>query len=111
MAQEYINYTLTGYTNRWRAKLSSTFGLRKQGVTVEFDYSDLTTADMTARINNWRVAIMSMMATPNEARLDLGWQPATDPGADELHFPANMAAVGSQSSGSAPDNAGRPEGT
>src|ERR1043165_462865 len=25
MAQEYINFTLTGYTNRWRAKLSSTF--------------------------------------------------------------------------------------
>jgi HK97 family phage portal protein len=68
MAQEYINFTLTGYTNRWRAKLSSTFDLRKQGLSIEFDYRDLTTADMTSRINNWRIAIMSMLATPNEAR-------------------------------------------
>jgi HK97 family phage portal protein len=111
MAQEYINFTLTGYTNRWRAKLSTTFGLRKDNLSVEFDYSDLTTADMTSRINNWRVAIMSMMATPNQARIDLGWQPATDEGADELHFPANMAAAGSQSTGNAPDDAGRPQGS
>lgn len=111
MAQEYINFTLTGYTNRWRAKMSSTFGLRKQGLSVEFDYSDLTTADMTSRINNWRISIMSMMATPNQARIDLGWQPSTDPGADTLHFPANMAAAGSQSTGNAPEDAGRPEGS
>jgi HK97 family phage portal protein len=111
MGQEYVNFTLTGYTNRWRAKLSSTFGLRKQGLSVEFDYSDLTTADMTSRINNWRIAIMSMIATPNEARINLGWQPSTDPGADQLHFPQNMAAAGSQSTGNAPEDAGRPEGT
>ena len=111
LGQEYVNFTLTGYTNRWRAKMSSTFGLRKQGLSVEFDYRDLTTADMTARMNNWRIAIMSMIATPNEARIDLGWQPSTDPGADQLHFPANMAAAGSQSTGNAPEEAGRPEGT
>ena len=111
MGQEYVNFTLTGYTNRWRAKMSSTFGLRKQGLSVEFDYRDLTTADMTARMNNWRIAIMSMIATPNEARIDLGWQPSTDPGSDQLHFPANMAAAGSQSTGNAPEEAGRPEGT
>jgi hypothetical protein len=66
---------------------------------------------MTSRINNWRIAIMSMIATPNEARISLGWAPSTDPGADQLHFPQNMAAAGSQSTGNAPENAGRPEGT
>ena len=111
MAQEYINFTLTGYTHRWQAKMSSTFGLRHDGLSVEFDYSALTTADMTSRINNWRIAIMSMIATPNQARIDLGWQPATDPGADALHFPANMAAAGSQSTGNAPEDAGRPPGS
>jgi HK97 family phage portal protein len=110
LGQEYINFTLTGYTNRWRAKLSSCFGLRKQGLSVEFDYNTLTTADMTARINNWRIAIMSMMATPNEARIDLGWPPSDNPEADELHYPLNMAAAGSQSTGNAPEDAGRPEG-
>lgn len=110
MAQEYINFTLTGYTNRWRAKLSSTFGLRKDGLSVEFDYRDLTTADMTSRINNWRVAIMSMIAKPDEARIDLGMQPEGGE-ADKLHFPQNMAAAGSQSTGNAPEDAGRPEGS
>jgi HK97 family phage portal protein len=110
MGQEYINFTLTGYTNRWRAKLSQAFGLRKLGLSVEYDYSDLTTADMTTRMNNWRIAIMSMIATPNEARIDLGWKPSTDPGADNLHFPQNMASAGSQSTGNA-DGAGRPEGS
>lgn len=110
-AQEYINFTLTGYTDRWREKFSSTFDLYEDDLSVEFDYSDLTTADMSSRINNWRIAIMSMMATPNEARVDLGWKPLSDEGADKLHFPANMAAAGSQSTGNAPDDAGRPEGS
>lgn len=110
-AQEYINFTLTGYTNRWRAKLSSHFGLRRDRIRVEFDYTDLTTADMTARMNNWRIAIMSMMATPNQARIDLGWTPAADEGANNLHYPQNTAAAGSQSTGTGPDNSGRPEGS
>lgn len=107
MAQEYINFTLTGYTNRWSAKLSSTFGLRKENLSVQFDYRDLTTADMTSRINNWRTAIMSMIAKPDEARIDLGMKPEGGE-ADKLHFPMNMAAEGSQSTGTAPDGAGRP---
>jgi len=106
-AQEYINYTLTGYTNRWRAKLSSTFGLRKQNLSVEFDYRALTQADMTSRINNWRIAIMSMIAKPDEARIDLGMQPEGGD-ADKLHFPQNMATEGSQSTGTQPDGGGRP---
>ena len=107
MAQEYINFTLTGYTNRWSAKLSSTFALRKDNLSVQFDYRDLTTADMTSRINNWRIAIMSMIAKPDEARIDLGMKPEGGE-ADKLHFPANMAAEGSQSTGTAPEDAGRP---
>jgi HK97 family phage portal protein len=110
MAQEYINFTLTGYTNRWSAKMSSTFGLRKQNLSVQFDYRDLTTADMTSRINNWRVAIMSMIAKPDEARIDLGMQPVGGD-ADKLQFPANMAAAGSQSTGTPADGGGRPEGS
>jgi HK97 family phage portal protein len=109
MAQEYINFTLTGYTNRWRAKLSSTFGLRKENLSVEFDYRDLTTADLTSQINNLRVAIMSGFGTPNEARITLGWEPSDDPEADKLHFPTNMAAAGSQSTGTQADEGGRPE--
>jgi HK97 family phage portal protein len=106
-AQEYINYTLTGYTNRWRDKMSQCFGLRKDNLSIEFDYRALTTADMTSRVNNWRTMIMSMMAKPDEARIDLGMKPEGGE-AGKLHFPANMAAEGSQSTGTAPDDAGRP---
>jgi hypothetical protein len=42
-AQEYINYTLTGYTNRWQDKMSQCFGLRKAGRALDrFDYRALT---------------------------------------------------------------------
>jgi HK97 family phage portal protein len=106
-SQEYVNYTLTGYTNRWSRKIESTFGLWRDGRSIDFDYRELTTADMTARVNNWRTMIMSMMATPDEARIDLGMRPEGGEAA-KLHFPQNMAASGSQSTGTAPDDAGRP---
>lgn len=107
-AQEYINYTLTGYTNRWRSKMARCFGLRKDDLSIEFDYRELTTADMTSRVNNFRTMIMSMMATPNEARIALGMPRSDDPEADKLHYPSNMAADGSQSTGTTGDGGGRP---
>lgn len=105
-AQEYINYTLTGYTNRWRAKMAQVFGLRRQGLSIEFDYRELTTADMTTRINNWRTMVMSMLGTPDEGRIDLGMPPKGGK-ADELQQPQNMAVFGSQSTGNQ-DGGGRP---
>lgn len=111
-AQEYVNYTLTGYTLRWAAKLSQSLGLRKDGVSIAFDYSALTMADMTTRVNNWRTMIMSMLGTPDEGRVDLStaFRPMPPKGgaASELQFPQNMASAGSQSTGTAPDGAGRP---
>jgi hypothetical protein len=86
MAQEYINFTLTGYTNRWRAKMSSTFGLRKDNLSVEFDYRDLTTADMTSRINNLahrhHVDDGEARRGPRRSR-----HARQRRGADKLHFP------------------------
>ncbi|MGJ4888933.1 phage portal protein [Bradyrhizobium sp. HKCCYLRH3099] len=105
-AQEYINFTLTGYTDRWRAKFSSDFGLWRDDLSIEFDYRELTTADMTTRVNNWRTMIMSMMAKPDEARLDLGLVPEGGDAA-KLHYPQNMDTQGSQSTGSG--EGGRPK--
>lgn len=106
-AQEYINYTLTGYTRRWQEKFSSKFGLRRDGISIEFDFSVLTQADLLTRMNMWRTAIMSMIAKPDEARVSFGWKPEGGD-ADKLQFPQNMAAAGSQSTGTAADEAGRP---
>jgi HK97 family phage portal protein len=107
-SQEYVNFTITGYTRRWSEKYSSTFSLRKEKLFIEFDYAVLTRADIATRYNNYRTGIMSMVLTPDEARLDDGRAPMGDDAA-KLQFPANMAAAGSQSTGTAPDGAGRPK--
>ena len=106
--QEYVNYTLSGYTSRWSSKLSSQFGLKRQGLFVDFDYRAITRGDLAARYNAYRTGIMSMFMTPNEARIDDGRNPLE--GGDKLQQPQNMAAAGSQSTGTAPDGAGRPAG-
>lgn len=108
--QDYVNYTITGYTSRWARKMEWHFGLQRQGLFIEFDLSQLTRGDVTARYNAYRTAIMSGFLTRNEARIDDGRNPIE--GADELLMPTNMASDGSQSTGTAPDGAGRPpEGT
>jgi HK97 family phage portal protein len=105
-AQEYANYTLTGYTERIAAKLDTHFDLDDEGLFVEWDFSILTRADIATRYNSYRAGVMSMFLTPNEARLDDGRDPME--GGDKLYQPQNMAAAGSQSTGTAPDGAGRP---
>jgi HK97 family phage portal protein len=109
-AQEYINYTLTGYTTRWEQKLSKVFGLRKEGIHVVHNFSAIARADVVARYSAYRVGIMSGFLKPNEARVDDGRDP--DPNGDKLLQPMNMADAGSQSSGTGADNgggSGRPE--
>ncbi len=109
LSQEYVNYTISGYTSRWKRKLSSKFGLRKQGLFVDFDYSELTRADILSRYNAYRIGIMSSFLKPNEARLDD--QRGPDPEGNKLLAPQNMSAMGSQSSGTGAGD-GRPvEGT
>jgi HK97 family phage portal protein len=106
-AQEYINFTLTGYTARWKQKLRKTFGLAKDGIEVIHDFSEIGRADITARYNAYRIGVMSGFLKPNEARTDDGRDP--DPQGDKLWQPTNMADAGSQSSGTAADSGGRPE--
>ncbi len=105
-AQEYANYTLTGYTARWSSKLDAHFDLEADDLFIDWDFSILTKADLPTRYNAYRTGIMSMFLTPNEARIDDGRDPVD--GGDKLYQPLNMDAVGSQSSGEAPQGAGRP---
>jgi HK97 family phage portal protein len=107
LAQEYINYTMSGYTSRWAWKLDTAFGLRKQGLFVDFDLSQLSRGDITTRYNNYARGIMGGFLKPNEARKDDGRDP--DPAGNKLLEPANMSVMGSQSSGTGADGGGRPE--
>jgi hypothetical protein len=62
-AQEYINYTLTGYTQPLARQDVAVLRTAQDGLSIEFDYRALTQADMTSRINNWRTMVMSMLAS------------------------------------------------
>lgn len=106
-SQEYVNYTVSGYTRRWETKFDTTFDLRRQGLEMDFDMTELLRADMVTRYNTYRTGIMSMFMTPDEARIDDGRAPMGGE-AGKLQQPKNMGTGGSQSSGDAPDGAGRP---
>ena len=106
-AQEYINYTLTGYTLRLAAKYASDFALKRQSLTVEPDFSALTRADIVSRYNAYRTGIMSMFMTPDEARVDDDREPMGGKAA-ELQFPVNLSAGGSDVNGEMGDGGGRP---
>lgn len=107
LAQEYINYTMSGYTSRWSWKLDTAFGLRAQNLFVDFDLTQLSRGDITTRYNNYARGIMGGFLKPNEARIDDGRDP--DPAGDKLLEPANMSAMGSQASGTGADGGGAPE--
>lgn len=106
-SQDYVNFTITGYTDRWARKLEWHFDLARQGLFIEHDTSRLTRADIKARYDAYRIGIMSGFLKRNEARTDDGRNPVE--GADELLTPTNMASDGSQSTGTAADGGGRPE--
>jgi HK97 family phage portal protein len=108
-SQEYVNFTISGYTRRWRAKLRMTFGLARDDIHVEHDLSELVRADIVARYNGYRTGIMSGFLKPNEARIDDGRDP--DPKGGELMQPTNMSEMGSQSSGTGAGDGRPPDGT
>jgi phage portal protein BeeE len=107
MAQEYINLTMSSYTQRWKWVLDVAFALRKQGLFVDYDLTQLARADQTARYNNYARGIAGGFLTQNEARIDDGRDPKD--GGDVLLQPTNLAHAGSQSTGGAADGSGRPE--
>lgn len=107
LAQEYINLTMSSYTERWKWKLDSDFDLRAQNIRIDFDLSALTRADTTQRYNNYARGVMGGFLTPNEARADDGRDPK--PNGDDLLEPANMSSMGSHASGTGADGGGRPE--
>lgn len=105
-SQEYVNDTISSYTARWKRKFRKTFALRQDDLFIDFDLTDIIRGDIVARYNAYRTGIMSMFLTPNEARIDDGRNPIA--GGDKLYYPANMAAAGSQSTGTGADDGGRP---
>lgn len=105
--QSYVNSTIMPDLELWEQKFNQKFGLGSEGLTADFDERQLLRADEATRVSNSRLRVMSGLRTQNEERLIEGDEPIE--GADVLLTPVNLAAVGSDLSGTSPDGAGRPE--
>jgi HK97 family phage portal protein len=104
--QEYVNDAIMPALERWEQKLEQVFDLDEEGLEIEFDERNLLRADITTRYNAYRIGVLSGFASPNEVRRSERLPPVD--GGDEVRAPLNLAALGSDATGTAPDGAGRP---
>jgi len=86
-SQEYRNNTLGSHTDVWEKRLDFTFGLKADDLEVDFDESALLKADLTARYNAYRIAVLTGWQTRNEVRVLENAEPLE--GLDEPLVPAN----------------------
>lgn len=104
--QSYVNDTVAPDLDMFEQKLVQYFDLDREGLAVDMDESPLLRADPQTRYNIGRIGKLSGLVTTNEWRR--GERLPPKPGGDELTEPVNLAAVGSDMTGTAPDGAGRP---
>jgi len=108
--QSYVNTTIMPDLDAWEQKFLQKFDLDKENLVADFDERRLLRAAEATRVNTQRLKIMSGISTQNECRRENGDPPLE--GGDVLLTPVNLAASGSDMTGTAPDGAGRPdEGT
>lgn len=105
-SQDYRNSVLTSHSDIWEARFDKKFELRKSNLAVHMDEKRLLQGNQTARFANHRTGILSGFVKPNEARIAEGMNPVE--GGDQLYPPANLAAVGSDTTGGGADGGGRP---
>lgn len=105
--QEYVNDAIMPDCERWEQKFEHHFDLGDENLEVDFDETNLLRADITTRWNTYRIGVLSGITSPNEARRAEKLPPVD--GGDEVRAPVNLAALGSDATGTAPDDAGRPE--
>jgi HK97 family phage portal protein len=110
--QSYVNDTVAPDLEMIEQKFERTFDLDEEGLEVDMDESALLRADPETRYNLGRIGKLSGLISTNEWRRGERLPPAptgdVDPG-DELMQPVNLAALGSDMTGQAPDGAGRPK--
>lgn len=90
--QEYLNSTISGYCERWKAKLEKFFDLDGEETFVEFDYAHFLQSDMQTRFTAKRMAVGGPWMSPNEARAGEGLPEV--PHGDDVLQAANMVKLG-----------------
>jgi HK97 family phage portal protein len=104
--QAYVNGTVSPDLEMIEQKFAQMFDLDREGLVLDLDESALLRADPLTRYNLGRIGKLSGLLTTNEWRRSERLPPV--PGGDEMMQPVNMAALGSDVSGNAGDDAGRP---
>ncbi|HLW94048.1 MAG TPA: phage portal protein [Solirubrobacteraceae bacterium] len=105
--QSYINETVAPDLEMIEQKFVQTFDLDAEGLGVDLDESPLLRADPLTRYNLGRIGKLSGLISTNEWRR--GERLPPDPNGNEIMQPLNLAALGSDVTGTAPDGAGHPE--
>jgi HK97 family phage portal protein len=106
--QEYVNDTIAPDLDRWEQKFEDDFGLIDEGLEIGFDDTRLLRTDILTRYNIGRMGVLSGLTAANEFRRGERLPPV--PGGDEVRAPVNLAALGSDATGTSADGAGRPQG-
>lgn len=104
--QSYVNGTISPNLTMIEQKFVRDFNLDREGLELDLDETALLRADPLTRYNLGRIGKLSGLLKTNEWRRAERLPP--EPGGDVLMQPVNMAALGSDVSGTAPDDAGRP---
>jgi HK97 family phage portal protein len=105
---EYVAGAVMPDLHRMEQRIEHSFDLPAQNISVSFDERVLLRSDTKTRFANARLGLGgASFLTINEVRA--GEQLPPVPEGDDLYQPVNLAAVGSDSTGGAPDGAGRPD--
>lgn len=90
--QEYLNGPISGYCERWKARLEKFFDLDGEEIFVDWDYAHFLKADIGTRYTALRQAVGGPWMSVNEARRGDGL-PSVDDG-DTVFQATNMAPLG-----------------
>jgi len=104
--QAYVNASVAPRLQQLEEKFDQMFDLESRGFMLDLNEDALLRADPLTRYNIGRTGILTGMISPNEWRRGERLPPVE--GGDALLRPLNMAALGSDLTGTAPDAAGRP---
>ena len=92
MSQEYLNGPISGYCERWKAKLEKFFDLDGEDVFIDWNYAHFVKADIGTRFTAYRQAVGGPWMSVNEARRADGM--SSVPNGDEVKQAVNMAPLG-----------------
>ena len=105
----YVSDAIMPDLHRLEERIDLSFDLAAQNIVVSFDERVLLRSATKTRFANNRIGLGgASFLTINEVRAGEGL-PAVE-GGDVLYQPSNLASLGSDKTGGAPDGAGRPDG-